>query len=147
MEQKKNNSIIIGEIEFKGSLLESIIRPAPNISSLDKCIIEVRPNEGPVAHFHIVPAGKPWNVCVCIYSACYFNHNRETSKTLNTSQRKQLNDWLKSTNPKLPSKTNWEVIVDAWEQLYPDNDRIYPQYRNQRVSIQPDYTKMNTFRS
>lgn len=136
------NKYLIGEINFDEPINEYSIESGENLPSIKKvgqCKVEVYDDEGAIPHFHVIGGGK--NFCICIHTNKYFSHKRgKYSQFSNTTQKEQLNNWLKEKNVKFAkgvgkSLTNYQAIVELWDQL---NGNPY----GFDFSIQPEYDKM-----
>lgn len=111
--------------------------------------------EGSYPHFHfykecapekgIPEEKKASGGCLCIESANYFIHGTYTEK-MNPKEIEGLIEFLKSPHKSLKKITNWEYIVDEWNQNNPDQkqlpvDLAIPDYRSDMNSIQEDKRK------
>ena len=135
----------IGEIEFPSILNEREIggNDRVNFKNIGKCKIEVYSGEGQVPHFHLNSIDGKFKSCICIYSPHYFDHGGKYKDILNSKCRKVLDDWLRQPHKLAESITIWKSIVLAWEDSNPRcrfDDK-------KKVKIQPDYTKMERFKS
>ena len=140
---KKEEIMTIGEIDFSDALLTEAEIGRPSLSSLGLCKIELRNNEGPLAHFHVFGVrDKKFKCCICIYSPHYFNHSGYTGQ-LNAAQREALDTWLRSYDDGA-KETYWEYIERSWYTMNPDNKKYRPEAN---LRIQPDYTKLQNYRS
>lgn len=108
-------------------------------SGLGDCKIQVFNNEGPIPHFHITNESKNFHCCPCIYEPVYFNHGVKVDR-LDSSQRKELNQWLSKQNKFVPTSTNWEMIAAAWQMLENPTKNI------PKNAKQPDYTQLHNMR-
>lgn len=140
-------SKVFGEIDFSECLEEKSLQGF-RTTPIGACKVKINNgDEGQIPHFHIDSTNNLFKTCVCIYSAHYFNHNSQSSGVFSSSQRKELDKWLrgicKDTSAR-PGESNWEFIARFWEENPGKNSR-YPS--NQKVSDQPDYTQMQMFRS
>ena len=143
-----NDYIIIGDIDFSDCLNEKYIENSLAFSGLGLCSVKVNNgDEGQIPHFHIDEANGPFKTCICIYSANYFNHNKSSSGVFNSAQRKTLDLWLRKLCQLKDAKigeSNWEYIARFWE----DNFGKTCKFPNEmKVSKQPDYKNMSSFRS
>lgn len=113
----------------------------PNFKgSAGKCKVEVYGGEGPIPHFHILKPDKSFQMCALIYSANYFSHGGKYTDTLNSNQRKILNNWLDEKNKDNNNITNWEAIASKW-------NNFNPRWAiNMIGKIKPDYSNMKTFK-
>ena len=136
------NKYLIGEINFDEPINEYSVESSgnlPSIKKVGKCRVEVYDDEGIIPHFHIIGGDK--NFCICIHTNKYFSHNKEKySQFSSTTQKEQLNNWLKEKNVKFAksigkSLTNYQAIVELWIQL---NGNPY----GFDFSVQPEYDKM-----
>jgi hypothetical protein len=140
-----NNSVLIGIIKFEDELNEAEIIATGgrfNPSRIGLCKINVYSNEGQKPHFHLykLNGNDEFETCICIYSNNYFSHGGKYTSKLNSKQCKELNDWLKNPNKTYPNLSNWEAIVYEWER-----GNGGKKFKN-KVSVQPDYDKMNMFK-
>lgn len=90
---------------------------------------------GKIPHFHFFDRNKDKDNegCIRIDKPEYFNHNGKDLK-LNSSQRKELIDFLKSDHKgKRFNGTNWEFIVQMWNDnnsdVEMDEDTPMPDYK------------------
>jgi hypothetical protein len=139
-----DNSVLIGIINFEEDLSESEIISATgrlNPARIGICKVNVYANEGQKPHFHLykLNGNSEFETCICIYSNNYFSHGGKYTSTLNSKQCRELNTWLKQSNKTYPNLSNWEAAVYEWERGNGGKN-----FKN-KVSIQPDYDKMNMF--
>lgn len=138
--------IEIGLITFKDDFYKSIEVSKGNhrfnTKRIGECKVEVYTNEGQIPHFHIYNKNHSFESCIRIYDNHYFSHGGKYRSILSGSQAKELDYWLRLQNSKDPNITNWSFIVKEWERN--NINCRFPQ--NKKVSIQPDYSKMNSFR-
>ena len=133
----------IGEIEFPDILNEREIggNDRVNFKNIGKCKIEVYSGEGQVPHFHLNSIDGKFESCICIYSPHYFDHGGKYKDILNSKCRKILDDWLRKDFEK--GLSNWNIIRISWETSNPEC-----RFENRKkVKTQPDYTKMDKFKS
>lgn len=97
--------------------------------------------EGPIPHFHMVSKDKSFDCCICIFDNYYFNHGGMHQSSLDTEQRKLLNDFMSSPNHDSPYATNWQCIRSIWIANNEDTDGR----RNHYPLNQPDYTSIRPF--
>ena len=119
-----------------------------SIQKIGKVKINVYANEGPVPHFHI--EGDGFSCCVCIFDNMYFDHGIHTD-TLNKSQCKQLDEFMRDKSEIDPIHTNWEMCKIAWEMnniSSNDNINIVNRYRMMYGDRkqQPDYTDIKGYK-
>ena len=142
------NRSCIGNIpDFELPLNEATIT-VQSISKVGKVKINVYANEGPVPHFHI--EGDGFSCCVCIFDNMYFDHGIHTD-TLNKSQCKQLDEFMKQPCESNVKLTNWEACKFAWEMnniSSNDNINIVNRYRMMYGDRkqQPDYTDIKGYK-
>ena len=130
-----SDSLNESEINYKNSR----IKP----KKIGECKVEVYGSEGPIPHFHIYNKDKSFNCCIRIYDNHFFSHGNKYRDILNTSQCRELDEWLRQINDKsLVPMTNWQAIVYMWEAA--NGECKYPE--SKKVKVQPDYTKINTFK-
>ena len=139
---------IIGNIDFSDCLNEKYIENSLAFSGIGVCSVKVNNgDEGQIPHFHIDEVNGSFKTCICIYSANYFNHNKSSSGVFNSAQRKTLDSWLRNSCHLKDAKvgeSNWEYIARFWE----DNFGKTCKFPNEmKVSKQPDYKNMSSFRS
>ena len=139
--------IEIGSITFKDDFYESIeISKGThrfNTKRIGECKIEVYPKEGQIPHFHIFNKDHSFESCIRIYDNHYFSHGGKYRSILSAFQAKELDYWLRLQNSRSDKvNSNWEFAKETWE--FNNLNCIFPQ--NKKVSIQPDYSKMNSFR-
>ena len=108
------NLQIIHDYENKYPYLE-MARVGITENNLD---IFIRTDDpGKIPHFHIVDINKKDNkvneTCIQITKAEYFLHGGK-QMTLNSSQRKELVEFLASKPRNKRFKTNWEYLVSMW---------------------------------
>lgn len=139
-----DNIYVVGTIEFLSPLSEAeIIAKKGKLSfggSIGECKVEIYGNEGSIPHFHISNNTKTLDCCVCIFSSNFFAHGNHNGR-LNNGQCKELDKWLRLDNKK--GGTNWEAIRDYWI----DHNTITDASTMSKNTHQPDYTKMNSFKS
>ena len=105
--------------------------------------IEVYPKEGQIPHFHIFNKDHSFESCIRIYDNHYFSHGGKYRSILSTTQAKELDYWLRLQNSRSNKViSNWEFAKETWE--FNNLNCRFPQ--NKKVLIQPDYSKMNSFR-
>ena len=93
--------------------------------------------------FHIFNKDHSFESCIRIYDNHYFSHGGKYRSILSAFQAKELDYWLRLQNSRSDKvNSNWEFAKETWE-LNNLNCR-FPQ--NKKVSIQPDYSKKNSFR-
>ena len=139
--------IEIGIITFKDDFYKSIeISKGThrfNTKRIGECKIEVYPKEGQIPHFHIFNKDHSFESCIRIYDNHYFSHGGKYRSILSTTQAKELDYWLRLQNSRSNKDiSNWEFAKETWE--FNNLNCRFPQ--NKKVSIQPDYSKMNSFR-
>lgn len=101
--------------------------------------INVYTNEGPIPHFHIESKSEGFDCCICIFEAYYFSHGSHTD-TLNSKQKKQLDNFLSEKSKFNRKLSNWEFIRDAWISANHKTDGIsdYPMSK-------PNYRYIDTY--
>ena len=137
----------IGTIYFTDSINEAEITSKKSRFSpkhIGECKVHVYgPDEGNIPHFHIFNKDHSFECCVRIYENYFFPHGGKYTDVLNTSQCRELNNWLMKINDKVVvAMTNWQTIVSMWEVSNP-NCR-YPESR--KTKIQPHYESMSMFK-
>ena len=108
--------------------------------------IFVNNGEGSIAHFHLESEDKKTDICVCIYSSEYFDNNGHR-RQLTSEQKYILDNWLREPEPdEVFTLSRWSILEMVWY-------CVNPQYNNSKFRppvaqrIQPDYTKLKSFRS
>lgn len=115
---------------------EKLMLEMAQIGNMDsKLTIYVRSNDpGNIPHFHIVDKstlGKEFHTCIEIQTNKYFHHTGKEDN-LNSKQRKELNDFLKSKH-RNRSLSNWMYLLQIWND---NNSNIEVD----ELQTQPDYT-------
>lgn len=139
---EKYGPMLIGIINFSESVLSEGSVGSINLGKrIGACKVYVYPNEGPVPHFHLLSESNDFESCICIYSNNYFDHGSKIG-ILNSKQRKELNDWLKSDASEYSTVkgTYWDLIAVAWRMN--NGDKYIP-----KVQKMPDYLNLANFRS
>lgn len=99
-----------------------------------ECEIIIRGRERSKPHFHIQTRDKKINCCVKLNKNEFFDHS-EYNKFLNSKQQEELDKWLKKPNKKNKNLSNWEYLVNKWNQYNPN-------YKIDASIDQPDYTEI-----
>lgn len=137
-------SWLLEEIDLSVDPIEEAEVGRKLFGSKGLCKIYVNNGEGPLPHFHLESKDKKTDICICIYSPHYFDHGKHTG-SLNSQQREILDKWLREPDEEM-KVSRWNVIEYLW---FLNN----PQYNNPKFRppvaqrIQPDYTKLKSFRS
>ena len=111
-------------------------------ASLNLCGVEtniyVYANEGPIPHFHINIGNDEG--CIMIKESQYFDHNNNCKLKLNSTQSKELQEWMTSI-PEGQSINNWKRIVEMWNRNNPE------KYKTINNSCkQPNYSYIKPFK-
>lgn len=119
---------------------EYLLYDTARIGYLDTYEVYVNTDDqGDTPHFHIWDRdsrGSAFHTCIKILSPEYLHHTGKEN-VLNTKQRKELCDFLKSPCTKNTRyKTNWEYLVSMWNDN--NSSMIVPEDINM-----PDYTKLS----
>ena len=83
-----------------------------------------------------------FELCVRIDECRYFNHEKHMKGNfLNSTQRKEFNNFMKAKHKKLPKYTNWEYAFKIW------NFAAKTRINSDMIPIpeettQPDYNKL-----
>jgi len=130
----KEDSILIGIINFDDILNEDSIGKNFNVKRYGPCEIIVYTTEGNIPHFHIVSNDNKFKCCVRIYENRYFSHGDNKGK-LNSKECKELDKWLRQQHDtsKYGIMTNWNKIESIWRNAH---NNIPP------TLDQPDYRKI-----
>ena len=142
------NRLCAGTIDnFEISINETNIERL-SLNKIGYVRINVYEKEGPVPHFHI--EGDGFSCCVCIFDNIYFDHGIHTD-TLNKSQCKQLDEFMRDKSEIDPIHTNWEMCKILWEAdnvQSNDNINIVNRYRMMYGDRkqQPDYTDIRGYK-
>ena len=138
------DSFCLGRIDFSEDLNEQEIGGGDrlNLKNIGECKVMVYGGEGTIPHFHLENVNDTFESCIKIYAAEYFAHGGKYTDTLNSKQRKELNEWLKKKSKHVKHHTNWQAIVSIWELSNEDND--FPE--SKKVDKQPDYSKMTNYK-
>ena len=137
----------IGTIIFPDTLLQEAEfsgKTRLNLKSLGECKVEVYSNEGTIPHFHIFKPDHSFETCICIYSPNFFPHGLKYEGVLNSSQCKILDKYLRQPSKQDPEFSVWRVIRLYWEA---NNSNLCKFPDNLKTTIQPDYTRMNSYKS
>lgn len=137
----------IGFISFLENINESQVLPKNKSKYRPKHIGECKicvygPDEGQIPHFHIFNNDHSFECCVRIYENNFFSHGNKYRDTLNASQCRELNKWLKLENDKSKNSTNWETIKSMWE--ISNRECKYPE--SKKTEVQPHYEDMHLFK-
>ncbi len=143
------DQICLGSITFSESVNETEIVSKNKSRFKPKHIGECKicvygPNEGQIPHFHIFNNDHSFECCVRIYENNFFSHGNKYRDTLNASQCRELNDWLKleNSNLRLDNISNWRGIMLMWEAL--NMTCKYPE--SKKTEVQPHYEDMYLFK-
>ena len=99
--------------------------------------IHIEGGEGYIPHMHICKKnGKDIILRICLLTNEYFREKDDKMNTLNTIERKELNNYLKK-KILYRETTNWDYIVDTWNR-YNSSHAINPDDVKQ-----PDYTTIH----
>ena len=140
------NKLYIGEID--NFIISENKIAASSLKKIGNIKICVYGGEGPVPHFHI--EGDGFNCCVCIFDNMYFDHGIHTD-TLNKSQCKQLDEFMRERSKMNNKLTNWETCKLLWESAnISSNDNIAMVNRYRMMygdrKQQPDYTDIKGYK-
>lgn len=139
----------VGTIDFLELIYEQNIDspklfPTFKNSFKGKCVIEVYGREGnSIPHFHITSTDNLFSCCICLFENKFFVHGKHRD-TLNKKDWKVLDTWLRQTNSKDNTKTNWEYAKFIWIQQNSDNYRLNRKTINDYE--QPDYTIIKPYK-
>ena len=141
------NRLCAGTIDnFEISINETNIERL-SLNKIGYVRINVYEKEGPVPHFHI--EGDGFSCCVCIFDNMYFDHGIHTD-TLNKSQCKQLDEFMREISKMSNKLTNWEMCKILWESanVISSNINIVNRYRMMYGDRkrQPDYTDIRGYK-
>ena len=104
--------------------------------------IDVEAEEGTFPHIHLKTKEGDFELCVRIDECRYFNHEKHMKGNfLNSTQRKEFNNFMKAKHKKLPKYTNWEYAFKIW------NFAAKTRINSDMIPIpegttQPDYNKL-----
>ena len=142
------NKLCIGSIDDFEISINEVSIGSRSFSKIGKVKINVYEKEGPVPHFHI--EGDGFSCCVCIFDNMYFDHGIHTD-TLNKSQCKQLDEFMRERSELDLTRTNWELCKLFWEAsnvYFNDNIAMINRYRMMYGDRkqQPDYTDIKGYK-
>lgn len=99
--------------------------------------IHIKGGEGNIPHMHICKkSGKNIVLRISLVKNEYFREKDDIKNTLNSSERKALDSYLKKIIP-YRNTTQWDYIIDTWNQYNPSHI-VNPKKVNQ-----PNYTTIN----
>lgn len=85
--------------------------------------IHIEGSEGNIPHFHLQKKNGKKENCIChikLLSAEYLRDKDDPGNTLNSSEKKALNDYLHKNSAGL-SVSNWEIILSKWNEMNPSH--------------------------
>lgn len=129
-------------------LVEQDIYEMARVGFADTLEISVWTNDsGTIPHIHITnnePRGKKTSIdaCVQLEKSAYFSHGTHTD-TLNSSQRRALNDFMHAKPRNGLTATNYEYAVALWNDN--NSDTYVAMKRDGNKVIVPDYTNIEPY--
>lgn len=112
------------------------------LDELEICVYTDDPGNVPHVHIRDVDTrGKLFDACVKLEYPEYFDHGCHTD-TLNSKQKRKLDDFMNSVPEKGVFKTNYEKAVYMWNDNNSSKDVEFEYYDDGRVIV-PDYTTLH----
>lgn len=103
------------------------------VGKFDNYLVSIYSGEGLIPHFHFYTVDGTKKGCIRLDKAQYFTHGDNTA-ILNSKEKKNLVEWLKSKHKALPI-TIWEYMVVLWD----DNNEDYLMDENIKM---PNYENL-----
>lgn len=110
------------------------------LKDIGVCEIVVHGSEGPVPHFHLKSKSSKFETCIRIDKADYFLHGKYKDKLTNSTQKKVLDQVLRSTAIVKDSilkedATVWDTVCLSWKLASNPEYIKFPKH-------QPDYNNL-----
>lgn len=121
-------------IEELRKLHEQELNEMARVGKIDKYEIWIRTDDpGKIPHMHIwdfSTKGDKFHTCIRLDKPEYFHHTGKEG-SLNSKLKRELNDFLNSTNTRF-NMTMWEYILKLWNEnnsdVIIDEDQPMPDY-------------------
>lgn len=141
IKDSRKDPMMAGTIVFS-DFVEEASYGKLRLNHIGECEIYVYADEAPIPHFHLISKDKKFETCICIFEPLYFLHGSKTG-TLNSKQRKHLNNWMNEVSRFTQDKlNNWEVIKLAW--ILNNGTKFKEVIRNYP---QPNYSDMVNYKN
>jgi hypothetical protein len=112
------------------------------LDELEICVYTDDPGNVPHVHIRdVATRGKLFDACVKLEYPEYFDHGCHTD-TLNSKQKRELDEFMNSAPAKGVFKTNYEKAVYMWNDNNSNKDVGFEYYDDGRVIV-PDYTTIH----
>ena len=130
-----------GTIDFNESMLENTFG-LTNIKSIGACSLHVYANEGTKPHFHLICKEAKFHCCIRLDCNYYFPHQNYRG-TLNSRQRKELNDFLDT----IKYFKDLDITASIWKamSIYWNLNKA-KEAKEVNIDNKPDYSTMTNFK-